>query len=81
MVPTLDLSTPATRERVTKRVVVRHEPGVYQIIGTTDVQPPDMIEINGTPLCLVGLRHYRYYEYRPRLSPSDVMQTFHDRQQ
>lgn len=58
---------------VLKRIVIEEMPGCCAIIGTTLTQPPDMIEIEGRPYNLVGLRKNRYYLYKPLMAPARLL--------
>ena len=63
-----------------KRIVLQHPDGMMEIIGMSEVQPPDLISTPGGPINLVAVKR-SYYLYRPVMSPSETMQEFHSRQE
>lgn len=63
-----------------KRIVLEDKAGMRHIIGATEEQPPDMLDLEGALFGLVSLKRRRYYLYRPVLSPSESMQLFHGSQ-
>ena len=66
---------------LSKKLVVKHENGMMQIIGDTDVQPADMIEgENGQLFNLVALKHCLYYLYKPVIAPITGMKSFNPSQ-
>lgn len=67
-------------QQVSKKIVVKHEGGIFAIIGDTDEQPPDLLQQDDRVFNLIALKHGHYYLYKPVMSPSETMKTFHESQ-
>ena len=53
---------------MSKKLVIKHEDGMMQIMGDAEEQPPDLIEVDdGGVYNLITLKHCLYYLYKPMM--------------